>query len=142
MFASCRLHSHPSPIIATSWLKSLEVNGALCQVDCSNVVLSHGKGYIHGKTRCGLCGSRGGLKARCLDIDCRARGERRAPYLFHVTCARQAGFEVWHDDHQDEGDEFYGTSTAGSRSALMGNDHFLISFVTSFCSSLLQTRWK
>lgn len=93
--------------LAFSWLKGLDVDGRACKVNCSNIVMSNGKGYVRGSHRCALCGRRGGLKARCADLNCRARGERRNAYHFHVTCAREAGLEVNHDDQLES--EFYGT---------------------------------
>lgn len=83
------------------WVESLEIQGATCQVNCSNVVMSSGMGYVRAKSKCVLCGLHTGLKARCSDPNCRARGEKRSPYWMHVTCARQAGYEVQHeDDHE------------------------------------------
>jgi hypothetical protein len=103
------ISTHCNLCASFSWLKGLEVNGRHCKVDCSNVVMSNGKGYILGKTRCGLCGLRGGMKAKCYDPTCRARGERRIPYHFHVTCSRQAGLEVNHNDRHPSDGQFYGT---------------------------------
>ena len=67
--------------------------------------MSQGKGYVHGKVRCGLCGSTYGHKAKCSEPGCRVR--------VHVTCARQAGFEVFHDDYEANGNHFYGTFSCG-----------------------------
>eukprot|EP00529_Nitzschia_sp_RCC80_P015127 CAMPEP_0113524238 /NCGR_PEP_ID=MMETSP0014_2-20120614/46116_1 /TAXON_ID=2857 /ORGANISM="Nitzschia sp." /LENGTH=703 /DNA_ID=CAMNT_0000422349 /DNA_START=61 /DNA_END=2168 /DNA_ORIENTATION=- /assembly_acc=CAM_ASM_000159 len=73
-----------------------------CRVDCSNVIMSNGTGFVLGKNRCGLCGMKNGLKAKCAQQGCRTRaGERQVPYHFHATCARQAGFELDHQDGQD-----------------------------------------
>lgn len=71
------------------------------RVDCSNVIMSNGKGYIKANTKCNLCGMNTGLKAKCGDPNCRARGEKGKPYAFHITCARQAGLEVQHEDERD-----------------------------------------
>lgn len=71
--------------------------------------MSNGKGYVQGKTPCYLCGLKGGMKTKCYDPECRARGERNRPYHFHVACARQAGYEVNHDDENPADGEFYGT---------------------------------
>ena len=86
-----------------SWLKGLEVDDRKCEVNLSNVVMAHGKGYVNGKVRCALCGFQTGMKAKCANENCRARGERRTPYYFHVSCAREAGFEVSHDDENNHG---------------------------------------
>lgn len=91
----------------SSWShQEIRVKHKDCTVDCSNVIMSNGRGFVLGKNRCGLCGLRNGLKAKCADPSCRARGERQIPYHFHVTCARQAGFEVAHDENRQR--EFYG----------------------------------
>ena len=95
--------------ICHSWHPKLTVLHDIGEVDCTNVIMSNGRGHILGKSRCGLCGRKEGLKARCAEETCRARGEKRYPYVFHVTCARQAGFEVNHDDYITPC--FYGTFT-------------------------------
>jgi hypothetical protein len=56
--------------------------------------MTHGKGFILGLHRCELCGQKGGLKMKCSHPNCRQRGHRSKPSHAHVTCARQAGFEV------------------------------------------------
>ena len=47
------------------------------------------------------------MKAKCSEPNCRARGEASKAWCFHATCARQAGFEVQHDDELEEM-PFYG----------------------------------
>ena len=76
-------------------------------VDCSDVTMSNGKCYVKEKTRCGLCGLGKGLKTKCHEESCRARGSKSSAYQFHITCARQAGFQV--DDDQDD-EQFFGES--------------------------------
>eukprot|EP00934_Nitzschia_sp_Nitz4_P000149 Nitzschia sp. Nitz4//scaffold25_size161228//71935//80159//NITZ4_002431-RA/size161228-augustus-gene-0.113-mRNA-1//1//CDS//3329544589//149//frame0 len=83
------------------WMKGVEIDGRNCRVDCSNVAMSNGRGYIRAHTKCGLCGMSSGMKARCADVNCRARDERRQGYYFHISCARQAGYEVQHEDDVD-----------------------------------------
>lgn len=91
------------------WHKELNIDYDTGKVDCSNVIMSNGRGHVLGKNRCGLCGRRGGLKARCCTEGCRGHGETRSPYFFHVTCARQAGYEVNHSEDPEL--LFYGTSS-------------------------------
>ena len=102
-----RLLIIPPVLIICSWVESLEIQGSTCKVNCSNVVMSSGMGYVRAKNKCILCGLHTGLKAKCSDPNCRARGEKRNPYWMHVTCARQAGYEVQHED--DHEPPFYGT---------------------------------
>lgn len=85
--------------------------------------MSNGRGYIRANSKCALCGLSTGLKARCADTNCRARGERRLGYALHISCARQAGYEVQHEDDHDP--PFYGTYT---------NDKYFLpySFLTIF----------
>ena len=64
------------------------------EVDLSNVIMTHGTGFIQEKSRCALCGKKFGLKLKCSGEGCRARGERSRPAAFHLSCARQAGLEV------------------------------------------------
>ena len=56
--------------------------------------MANGRGLVKAKQICHLCGLPNGLKAQCSDSNCRANGEKRHPYRFHVTCAREAGYEV------------------------------------------------
>ncbi|CAJ1958890.1 unnamed protein product [Cylindrotheca closterium] len=89
------------------WSKGVNVIPKDCSADFSNVVMSNGQGYIQGKIPCYLCGKSRGMKRRCSHVDCRARGEKRQAYHFHVSCARQAGYEVNHDDDSNDQEEFY-----------------------------------
>ena len=91
-----------------SWSKGVNVIPKDCSADFSNVVMSNGQGYIQGKIPCCVCGKTRGMKRRCSHADCRARGEKKQAYHFHISCARQAGYEVNHDDDSDEQEEFYG----------------------------------
>jgi hypothetical protein len=88
------------------WSQNVRVNHATCSVNTSNVVLANGRQFVKGKIRCGLCGLKNGLKSRCVNAKCRAHGETKTPYHFHVTCARQAGLEASHNDDPTMG--FYG----------------------------------
>lgn len=90
-----------------SWSRGIHVNPKTCSADFSNVVMSNGQGYIQGKVPCYLCGKTRGMKTRCSNVNCRARGEKKQAYHFHVSCARQAGYEVNHDDESEEQEEFY-----------------------------------
>mmetsp|Transcript_14888 Transcript_14888/g.36135 ORF Transcript_14888/g.36135 Transcript_14888/m.36135 type:complete len:2037 (+) Transcript_14888:2150-8260(+) len=99
-----RLWTHYS---CAFWSKGIHVNPKDCSADFSNVVMSNGQGYIQGKIPCYLCGKSRGMKSRCSHANCRARGEKRQAYHFHVSCARQAGYEVNHEDDSDEQEEFY-----------------------------------
>ncbi|KAG7344241.1 PHD-finger domain containing protein [Nitzschia inconspicua] len=85
------------------WSKNVRVNHANCTVNTSNVVMSNGRQFVKGRIRCGLCGRKSGLKSRCVDAKCRAHGELKVPYHFHITCARQAGLEASHDDDPELG---------------------------------------
>ncbi|KAL3941919.1 MAG: hypothetical protein SGBAC_003811 [Bacillariaceae sp.] len=89
------------------WSRGIHVNPKSCSADFSNVVMSNGQGYIQGKVPCYLCGKTRGMKTRCSSVNCRARGEKKQAYHFHVSCARQAGYEVNHDDESEEQEEFY-----------------------------------
>ena len=91
-------HAH---LLCAFWSKHMILHPATGSVDTSNTVLSNGRGHVQSQYRCGLCGLKTGLKTKCSDITCRARGERRAPYHFHISCARQAGLEVAHNDNHD-----------------------------------------
>ena len=75
-------------------------------VDLSNVIASNGKMFIQSNARCGLCGMKSGMKVKCTDGRCHAHGEKNKPYFFHVTCARQAGFRIAHNE--DVHNEFTG----------------------------------
>jgi hypothetical protein len=82
-------------------------------VDLSDVIMTHGKGFIFSGNRCGLCGGKEGLKAKCIHEGCRGWGGKSKPYMFHATCAREAGLEV---DCQEQDREllFYGEFRDGS----------------------------
>lgn len=64
------------------------------EVNLSDAIMTHGKGFILGMNRCELCGQKDGLKMKCSNSNCRQRGHRSKASHAHVTCARQAGFEV------------------------------------------------
>lgn len=72
------------------------------EVNLSDAIMTHGKGFILGMNRCELCGQKDGLKMKCSYSNCRQRGNRSKASHAHVTCARQAGFEV---DTGMEGDD-------------------------------------
>ena len=75
-------------------------------VDLSNIIQSNGRIFIQNNNRCGLCGMKSGFKVKCADGHCHAHGEKNKGYFFHVTCARQAGFRIAHND--DVVNEFTG----------------------------------
>lgn len=78
------------------------------------MIMANGRGFVNGKNRCGLCGFKTGMKAKCAEPTCRGRGETSKAWFFHTTCARQAGYEVDHDDDLDE-TPFYGTLVENGR---------------------------
>ena len=86
-----------------SWHESsgVVVDNPNASVDCSNVVMSNGRGYVRASMKCNICGMTTGLKAQCGDSNCRARGEKKKGYAFHITCARQAGLETLHDEKRE-----------------------------------------
>lgn len=62
--------------------------------NCSDVIMSDGRGHILKKSKCALCCLNGGLKVKCDEPKCRAWGQLRTPVYLHPTCARQAGLEI------------------------------------------------
>ena len=88
----------------SSWLKNVTIDHDARAVDLSNVISANGKHFILNCNRCGLCGMKNGYKTKCTSGRCHAHGELNKPYHFHVTCARQVGFEVAHN----ENDQFVG----------------------------------
>mmetsp|Transcript_8747 Transcript_8747/g.13417 ORF Transcript_8747/g.13417 Transcript_8747/m.13417 type:complete len:850 (+) Transcript_8747:51-2600(+) len=95
-----------SHALCTLWqFPTISVDHATGMVDCSNVIMSNGRGHIKSKPKCGLCGLNGGLKIQCDEPGCRAFGEIRTPFHFHPTCARQAGIEI--DTMPDEESGYY-----------------------------------
>jgi len=78
-------------------------------VDLSHVIAASGKHFVSNGQRCGLCGLRSGLKARCSSGCCHAYGKKNQLYHFHATCARQAGFEVVRDDNDNFVGKFHNT---------------------------------
>ncbi|KAI2499535.1 PHD-like zinc-binding domain containing protein [Fragilaria crotonensis] len=79
----------------TSWQHpTLVTDMARKEVNLSDAIMTHGKGFILGMNRCELCGQKDGLKMKCSYSNCRQRGHRSKASHAHVTCARQAGFEV------------------------------------------------
>ena len=85
-------------IFLNSWLKKIPLDYRTNTVDLSNVIASSGRAFVLGSHRCGLCGMKSGLKLKCAAGQCYAEGAKNKAYHFHVTCARQAGFQVSHDD--------------------------------------------
>lgn len=82
--ALCAIWQHPT----------LVTDMARKEVNLSDAIMTHGKGFILGMNRCELCGQKDGLKMKCSYSNCRQRGHRSKASHAHVTCARQAGFEV------------------------------------------------
>lgn len=60
-------------------------------INTTDIVMSHGQGFILDKHRCIVCGFAYGAKVECLEEGCKSG-------KMHVTCARAAGFEVMHSD--------------------------------------------
>jgi hypothetical protein len=64
------------------------------EVDFTNAVMSDGKSLL-GKDHCFLCGSNDGMVIPCDHDGCHYFScKSKYPSKYHVTCARQAGFEV------------------------------------------------
>ena len=81
-----------SKLLLYRWHKDVLINenGA----DCSNLVLIDGKRHIEGGKFCLLCGRKDKVKILCRMENCRlGASEYFHPSRFHVSCARQAGFE-------------------------------------------------
>jgi hypothetical protein len=78
------------------------------EIDLSNLVMGHGRGFVKERDVCFLCGSTKGLKEPCCDEECHCAdtGHNSKRPCFHPTCARQAGLEVKDDSSMDE--VFYG----------------------------------
>jgi len=85
-------------VMCAYWLPKMHPNPETYMVDLSNVIASNGKMFIQSNARCGLCGMKSGMKVKCTDGRCHAHGEKNKPYFFHVTCARQAGFRIAHNE--------------------------------------------
>lgn len=64
------------------------------EVNLSNVIMSHGHGFVKEQNVCELCGHKRGMKKRCQHSGCRQWGQANKPSHVHLTCGRQAGFEV------------------------------------------------
>jgi hypothetical protein len=77
------------------------------EVNLNNVIMTHGRGFILGTTPCQLCGNKGGMKVKCSHPACRQRGQKTKAVFAHVTCAKQAGFEVGHRHDDDGNPDFY-----------------------------------
>lgn len=61
--------------------------------------MSNKVGMINPKWVCILCGQTSGLKMKCDRENCSCMIDgKREKLTMHVTCARQAGFEVRADD--------------------------------------------
>jgi len=71
--------------------------------NCSNIIMSNGRKHIHDKWECCLCGGRDRVKLACSTANCQLIGEimPNKPFRFHLSCARQAGFEA--DDSTEPG---------------------------------------
>lgn len=84
-----------------SWLKKVTWDYETKTVNLSNVIAANGRHFVLNGYRCALCGLRNGLKTKCANGRCHAHGETNKPHHFHVTCARQIGFEVGHYNEDD-----------------------------------------
>jgi len=79
------------------WNPNCEIQNKELQdtiIECTYVVMANGKDHVSRQHRCILCGLHTGCKVDCCVQGCIAPGGTRNPAKFHVTCARQAGFEV------------------------------------------------
>lgn len=64
-------------------------------MDCTKAVQPEGHSLIKADTLCFLCGGTDGLKMKCAHKGCCYFVDGKlTEATFHVTCARQAGFEV------------------------------------------------
>jgi hypothetical protein len=80
---------------SSSWNTGAIVSMDTGEVDLSDVIMSHGRGFVIPNVKCFLCGNSGGLKIKCDHEGCRVTdGDKMLPTSFHATCARQAGLEV------------------------------------------------
>lgn len=71
--------------------------------NCTNIIMSNGKRHIHANWECCLCGGKDKVKLACdggHDGTCQAPNK---PFRFHLSCARQAGFEA--DDSTEPGND-------------------------------------
>lgn len=93
----------------TSWHKKLKLDWESGKVDCSQVILSNGRGLILNSIRCYLCGRTEGLKDKCDHDCCRLMKKGDGHSYFHVSCARQAGLEVNTSNNEGRSMYFYGT---------------------------------
>jgi hypothetical protein len=89
-----------------SWHPKLTLPYETGLVDMSNFVLSNGKGLVENRIPCYLCGQNVGMKVHCDQEGCRMTEAHLTS--FHVTCARQAGFEVALREGEGDEIEFYG----------------------------------
>ena len=64
------------------------------------VIMSNALAHINEKWTCGLSCRRDKMKVKCSEDHCRYRGFK-APYFFHVSCARQAGFKISYEMRHD-----------------------------------------
>jgi hypothetical protein len=95
LFSKRPVSNFPFEFFLSSWNPSVVVDIDTGEVDLTNVVMSHGRGFVIPNIKCFLCGNFGGLKIKCDHQGCRVTdGEKQLPTSFHVTCARQAGLEV------------------------------------------------
>lgn len=72
-------------------------------VDLSSIICltNQGRNMINHRRQCFLCGHHKGLKMFCDSDDCLCTiNGQREKLVVHVTCARQAGFEVRVDDER------------------------------------------
>jgi len=68
--------------------------------DCTAVVMANGVKHINVAHTCAICCAHEGVKVACSTENCKAWGDdRKHPYRFHLTCARQAGLEVSDCEH-------------------------------------------
>mmetsp|Transcript_18936 Transcript_18936/g.28565 ORF Transcript_18936/g.28565 Transcript_18936/m.28565 type:complete len:1541 (-) Transcript_18936:2566-7188(-) len=85
----------------------LEMDETTEEVNLSNVIMSHGHGFVKEQNVCELCGHKKGMKKRCQQARCRQWGQANKPSYVHLTCGRQAGFEVNTREAKDGAFEFF-----------------------------------
>jgi len=64
------------------------------KIDCTAIVMANGSTHIESNQTCSLCGLKNKIKLQCAHTV----AKKKCPLRFHLTCARQAGLEVSHDD--------------------------------------------
>lgn len=69
------------------------------KIECTNIIMADGASHVDGKKRCSLCGRKDKVKMPCSDDRCQTAKDK--PW-FHLSCARQAGLDVYDDEIDKE----------------------------------------